>query len=151
VPNGTAVSGVGSQPDAGVVPVTPSSSSNSLCDGWWYHPVANVNFYKSDGKLQWHFYLTVLAQGELGPFVTVSIPFAYVNGLPINPPYAPHFEPSSYDFHSSMLNYQYIPGPGGGTLHSGDVVTLYWNMQGSTGQGAYRYLNCQVPAGYCPG
>ena len=129
-----------------VAAVTPNSTSNGLCSGWWYWPTANVYFWTaSGGTLNWDFYLPATAQGELGPFVTVSMPYAYVNGKPINPPYAPHYEPSSYDFHSSMRNYQYIPGPAGGTVKSGDVLTFYWWMAGSSGTDADRYITCTMP------
>jgi hypothetical protein len=46
-----------------------------------------------------------------------------------------------------MLNYRYIPGPAGGTLHQGDSVTLYWFINGTTGTNADRYITCRAPAG----
>jgi hypothetical protein len=97
------------------------------------------------GRLYWDFYLTHTAQATLGPVVTVTMPFAFVNGLAINPPYGPHVEPSTYDFHGSMDVITFI---GGGTrnIATGDIVTFFWLVMGAGGRGAYRYLTCSVPA-----
>ena len=142
---GSVIASNGAAIGAAPASALPYSTSNGLCSGWWYWPTGNVYFWTASGRLNWDFYLPAAAQGELGPFVTVSMPYALVNGHAINPPYAPHYEPSGYDFHSSMLTYQYIPGPGGGTIKSGDTITLYWFITGSSGTNADRYITCTMP------
>jgi hypothetical protein len=136
----------GSRPaDRSPADAASAAAATSTCSGWFHHAVSNVYFYKVGARLFWDFYLTNAAQTFLGPTVTVSMPFAYINGRPINPPYAPHSRPSWYDFHSSIERYQYIGG-GGGTIGRGQALTLYWWIAGSIpGRSADRYITCSIP------
>ena len=69
---------------------------------------------------------------------------ATVNGKAINPPYQPHTEVSTYNFHGSLWKYQIIGQRGTHTLATGNKVLLYWVIIGSSGEGAYRYIRCTV-------
>jgi hypothetical protein len=75
------------------------------------------------------------------------MPYAYINGQAINPPYAPHTRGSWYDFHASILSYGWQGRSGGGTIKSGEKLTLYWlaNSDEYSGRGADRYITCQIP------
>lgn len=121
-----------------------STSGTPACRGAFYHPVSNVYFRMLSGYLNWDFYLTNTARAYLGSPVTVTMPFAYVNGRPINPPYGPHPRVNTYDFHASFRTYNYIGG-GGGTLKSGDTVTLFWFIVGQDGHEAFRTITCRIP------
>lgn len=124
---------------------TPQTSANGLCTGTFTNKVANVPFQRSKaGSLTWGFKLTKIAIEKLGPVVTVSMPTATVNGKAINPPYTPHTEVSTYNFHSSLWKYQIIGQRGTHELGTGNKVLLYWVIIGSTGEGAYRYIRCTV-------
>lgn len=123
------------------------------CNGWFYGiPDANVDLAEvslGSGNigLQWAFYLTNAARQKFGSPVTVSMPYAKVNGAGINPPYAPHTEPSDYNFHSSLYAYT-IKGQSHPTAHylrSGNIVQLYWNIASQNGSGdGYALLTCSV-------
>lgn len=127
-------------------PASPSTPSNGLCAGNWGNTVANVTFQRATtGGLAWAFRLTKVAIERLGPVVEVTMPTATVDNKAINPPYSPHTQSSTYNFHSSLYYYQYI---GSGTKHAvktGDKILLYWVIVGSTGEGAYRYVRCTIP------
>lgn len=74
------------------------------------------------GRLFWH----VKVSANMGLFAQAYMAAASVNGRAINPPYGAHDRFLPYDFHSSMLTYNYMGEPGGGTLHAGDVVQFTW-------------------------
>ncbi|MGW4423346.1 hypothetical protein [Streptosporangium sp. NPDC004631] len=120
--------------------------ANGLCTGTWNHPVSAVQFQRAPGgTLAWGFWFTTQAKAALGPVATVSMPFSYVNGRSINPPYRPHTQSSGYNFHGSLRNYQFTGG-GGGTIQTGNNVTFYWYAVGSRpGSAADRYITCKVP------
>jgi hypothetical protein len=124
-----------------------ATPSDTLCTGTWNGTTATVIYRRSpDGRLDWSFFISNQTRLFLGPTVAVSMPFAYVNGLAINPPYQEHDEVNTYDFHSSIRNVQFI----GGTtrlLATGDILTLYWLMYGFvTDNAADAYVVCKVPA-----
>jgi len=142
-----ALAGADTASDAAAAVQPQAVGGTPACQGAYYHPVSNVYFRTLFGPtLNWDFYLTNVSRSQLGFLVTVSMPFALVNGRAINPPYAPHSRFSTYDFHGSFSRYQLI-GAGGqtGTLRSGDVVTLFWTIAGLTGASAYRYTACRIP------
>lgn len=120
--------------------------ANGLCTGTWNHAVSAVQFQRATGgTLAWGFWFTTQAITILGPTVTVSMPYAYVNGAAINPPYQPHTQGTGYNFHGSLNNYQFIGG-GSGTIQTGNNVTFYWYAIGSRpNSAADRYITCQVP------
>jgi hypothetical protein len=125
--------------------VNTNAASIDLCVGAWTNVTSTVTIQRApDGTLAWGFRLSRKAMALLGPVVTVSMPFALVNGRPIAPPYAPHTEENTYNFHSSMNNYQFIGG-GGGALQTGDLVAFYWGMRGTTDTAAFHFMICQVP------
>ncbi|MFD9818908.1 hypothetical protein [Streptomyces violascens] len=123
-----------------------STPANKLCTGAWTHPVSTVTFQRATGgTLAWGFKLSNTARANLGPTVTVTMPYAYVNGKSINPPYGPHTAISTYNFHGSMNKYQFTGG-GGGAIATGNKVTFYWFLKGSKpNTAADRYITCQVP------
>lgn len=130
---------------AASISTVPRTQRNGLCTGTWSNVVANVTFQRSkNGALTWGFKLTRVAIGKLGPVVEVTMPTATVNGHAINPPYSPHTEPSTYNFHSSFYKYHRV-GDGDHTLATGNKILLYWVIFGSTGTNAYRYVRCTVP------
>ncbi|MEU6974136.1 hypothetical protein AB0A71_41775 [Kitasatospora aureofaciens] len=120
--------------------------ANTLCTGTWTHPVSTVQFQRArGGTLAWSFKLSNAAKSALGPVVTVTMPFSYVNGRAINPPYGPHTQPNWYNYHGSLNSFQFIGG-GGGTIQTGNKVTFYWYLKGSKPRtAADRYITCQVP------
>ncbi|MFI5531300.1 hypothetical protein ACIA8O_22490 [Kitasatospora sp. NPDC051853] len=122
------------------------SPGDTLCTGTWTHAVSTVQFQRAaGGTLAWSFKLSNASQSALGPTVTVTMPYAYVDGKAVNPPYGPHTEPNWYNFHGSMNGYQFIGG-GGGTIQTGNKLTFYWFLKGSTpNTAADRYITCQVP------
>jgi hypothetical protein len=126
---------------------SPRTPSDFLCTGTWNHEVSTVNFQRAPaGTLQWGFWLTNNLKAQIGPVATVSMPLAYVNDRPIYPAYQPHTRESSYNFHASLNNYNFIAG-GSGTIQTGDKVTLYWFIQGANPNvKANRYITCAVPA-----
>lgn len=126
-----------------------ATPQDTLCTGTWIPGGnANVIFRRSaDGRLDWRYLLTNKSKLFLGPTVAVSMPFAYLNGRPINPPYQEHVEANSYDFHSSVRNVQFT-GAGGGSrpIATGDVLTMYWFMYGmANGNAADAYVICEIP------
>ncbi|MEU2491054.1 hypothetical protein [Streptomyces sp. NPDC007883] len=120
--------------------------ANKLCTGAWTHAVSTVTFQRATGgTLAWGFKLSRTARTNLGPTVTVSMPYAYVNGKAVNPPYGPHTAVNTYNFHGSMKKYQYVGG-GSGTIATGNKVTFYWFLKGSRpNSAADRYITCKVP------
>lgn len=120
--------------------------ANKLCTGTWTHAVSTVTFQRaSGGTLAWGFKLSNTARANLGPTVTVTMPYAYVNGKAVNPPYGPHTAISTYNFHGSMNKYQHVGG-GSGTIATGNKLTFYWFLKGSKpNSAADRYITCQVP------
>lgn len=120
--------------------------ANKLCTGTWNHAVSTVTYQRAPGgTLAWGFWLTNTAKANLGPVATVSMPYAYVNGKAINPPYSPHTQGSGYNFHGSMNRYQFIGGSAG-TIATGNKLTFYWFIKGSKpNTAADRYITCQVP------
>ncbi|MFC5804781.1 hypothetical protein [Streptomyces formicae] len=122
---------------------TPASK---LCTGTWTHAVSTVTFQRATGgTLAWGFKLSHTARANLGPTVTVTMPYAYVNGKAVNPPYGPHTALSTYNFHGSVKKYQYVGG-GSGTIATGNKVTFYWFLKGSKpNSAADRYITCKVP------
>jgi hypothetical protein len=125
--------------------VNTKTSASDLCVGAWTSEVSTVTFQRApEGTLAWGFKLSNQARALLGPVVTVTMPYSYVNGRPISPPYSPHMEENTYNFHSSMNHYRLIGG-GGGSLQTGDRVTFFWLIRGSTDTAAYRLILCQVP------
>ena len=106
---------------------------------------SNVYFYMSGKRLYWDFYLTPYAWDWLGDEVYATMPQAQLNGRAINPPYGPHREVVTYDFHSSILTYQHIGG-GAGTIKRGDRLWMFWEFIGSIpGHGAWRAISCKIP------
>ncbi|MBV9943412.1 MAG: hypothetical protein JO262_14910 [Solirubrobacterales bacterium] len=123
----------------------PNTPSDHWCTGWWRNRVANVYFYKSGGRLFWDFYLTPASWDWLGAEVYAEMPQAQLNGRAINPPYGPHNEPVTYDFHASIYRYNFLGG-GGGTIKRGDYLWMYWEFLGSNpGHGAWRSVGCWIP------
>jgi hypothetical protein len=124
---------------------TFATPADDLCTGRWGGGHADVYFRRDTyGRLYWDFYLTSTARSELGSPVTVSMPFTYVNGNPINPPYQPHTRENTYNFHSSMYSYGYTGRSGGGIIKTGDRLTFYWRMEGN-GLALTKYITCKVP------
>jgi hypothetical protein len=125
-------------------PASPATPATGYCDGRFPNDVSNIDFSYSGYRLNWDFYLTTASQGFLGSPVEVTMPQAKVNGVAIQPPYGPHTEPNSYDFHSSLLNYNKLGG-GSGTIQPGDTLYMYWDIYSFDGSGnaAYRYVNCR--------
>lgn len=132
--------------------VTPQTATVG-CTGWWFNGVANVllqetNLGGTARAVAWGFFLTNQARDYLGPVATVSMPFTYVNGGGINPPYGPHTESVYYNFHGSLSRYVIIGAirPTLIQLQAGDTLTLYWliNSNSQSGHGAYRYITCRV-------
>lgn len=126
--------------------VSAAAAGLRNCQGAFYNVVSNVYFRMLSGRLNWDFYLTHEARALLGSPVTVSMPFALINGRAINPPYGPHTRPNTYDFHATMRTYTFI-GDGTHTIRAGDKLTMYWLIIGSpsSGKGAYRYITCRIP------
>lgn len=120
--------------------------ANKLCTGTWTHAVSTVTFQRAaGGTLALGFKLSNTARANLGPTVTVTMTYSYVNGKAINPPYGPHTAISTYNFHGSMKKYQYVGG-GSGSIATGNKVTFYWFLKGSKpNSAADRYITCQVP------
>ena len=107
--------------------------------------MSSVYFYSSGGRLYWDFYLTTTSWAWLGDTVYAEMPQVQVNGRAINPPYGPHNELVTYDFHSSIYGYQFIGG-GSGTIRSGNSLWMYWEFLGSIpGHGAWRSISCRIP------
>jgi hypothetical protein len=126
--------------------LSPATPGNGLCTGTWTNVVANVTFQRSkNGSLTWGFKLTRVAIGKLGAIVEVTMPTATVAGHAINPPYSPHTEPSTYNFHGSLYRYNRIGSSHVYTLATGNKILLYWVIFGETGTDAYRYIRCTVP------
>lgn len=121
--------------------------ANKLCTGTWTHAVSTVTFQRaSGGTLAWGFKLSNTARANLGSPVTVTMPYAYVNGKAVTPPYGPHTAISTYNFHGSMNKYQYVGG-GSGTIATGNKLTFYWFLKGSKpNSAADRYITCQPEA-----
>ncbi|WP_158708619.1 hypothetical protein [Streptomyces bikiniensis] len=85
--------------------------ANKLCTGTWTHAVSTVTFQRaSGGTLARGLELSHTARANLGSPVTVTMPYAYVNGKAVNPPYGPHTAISTYNFHGSMNKYQHVGG-----------------------------------------
>ncbi|MFH8749200.1 hypothetical protein ACH4GK_21140 [Streptomyces rimosus] len=120
--------------------------ANKLCTGTWKHAVSTVTFQRAHGgTLAWGFKLSHTSRANLGSPVVVSMPYAYVNGKSINPPYSPHTAVNTYNFHGSMKKYQYTGG-GSGTIATGNKVTFYWFLKGAKpNTAADRYITCKVP------
>jgi hypothetical protein len=126
--------------------LSPATPGNGLCTGTWTNVVANVTFQRSTGgSLTWGFKLTRVAIGKLGGIVEVTMPTATVNGHAINPPYSPHTEPSTYNFHGSLYHYNRIGSSHRYTIATGNKILLYWVIFGDTGTDAYRYVRCTIP------
>ncbi|MFB5762750.1 hypothetical protein [Paenibacillus medicaginis] len=121
------------------------------CQGTFYNEVSNIpvqvaNAGGDNRSLAWGFNLTPTARTLLGSTVIVSMISATVNGNSINPPYVPHTNTSTYNFHGSLKNYNYIGQSGGGTLKKNDTVYFYWTITSVKDPkvGAYRYIRCRV-------
>ncbi|WP_225802342.1 hypothetical protein [Streptomyces sp. NK15101] len=113
--------------------------ANKLCTGTWTHAVSTVTFQRASGGT------LATARANLGSPVTVAMPYAYVNGKAITPPYGPHTAISTYDFHGSMNTYQCVGG-GSGTIATNNKLTFYWFLKGSKPHSAAdRHITCQVP------
>ena len=124
-----------------------SSATDGKCTGLWPHPVSNVYFRTaSDGRLYWDYRLSPSTRATLGSEVTTLMTAASVNNRSINPPYNPHTRVSTYNFHGSMINYQYIGRSGGGTIKNGDWLLLTWFSVGVLNPRAVatRTIACQV-------
>jgi hypothetical protein len=127
-------------------PGSPSTPKNGQCAGAWGNSVATVVFQRAKtGGLAWAFKLTRVAIEKLGPVVEVTMPTATLNNKAINPPYSPHTQSSTYNFHSSLYYYQYIGSGAKHVIKTGNTILLYWVIFGSTGEGAYRYVRCTIP------
>jgi hypothetical protein len=127
----------------------PPDDGIPSCSRTFYHEVSTVPMQVANAggdyrSLMWGFNLTTATASLLGPTVTVSMPAATINGRTINPPYAPHTEPATYNFHGSLKNYQYIGGSY--TLKKYDVVYFNWLVKSvkDPTKGAYRYVKCRV-------
>jgi hypothetical protein len=127
-------------------PQVPQTPANGQCTGEWRNSVSNV-FYRrgTSGRLYWDFYLTKLAIERLGPVVAVDIVSASINGKAINTPYSEHVKAATYDFHGSLLKYNYFRSKKGGTITTGERLEFIWFIEGSSGEGAYRYTICKIP------
>lgn len=137
-------SGVGA-PAALAPSATPNDSSTGRCNGWFDQAVSNVYFHTVGYRLYWDFYLTTPAQGFLGSPVEVTMPQAQINSRPINPPYGPHIQPSSYDFHASIQNFSYIGG-GSSAIQPGEKLWMFWDIYSLDGSGnaAWRSISCTI-------
>ncbi|MGN9907552.1 hypothetical protein ACTMTJ_08375 [Phytohabitans sp. LJ34] len=85
---------------------TPQILADPACAGtftsWWSPAVITMRRSPAPvGRLDWNFLLTPTARLAFGPYLTVWIDRAYVNGREITSPYGPHFEVNTYDFHAS--------------------------------------------------
>lgn len=122
-------------------------------DAWHYGTYANAYFQRASfgsgnyGE-QWDFYLTNAARSELGSPVTVNIAYTYVTGVAANPPYSPHTQANTYDFHSSMSSWVPIGqrNPKPISLRLGNNLTIYWTINSTNGSGlsGYLYLSCTI-------
>ncbi|MCH1627410.1 hypothetical protein [Fredinandcohnia quinoae] len=97
-------------------------------------------------SLQWGFRIKESARTKFGSQVKVELKTARVNNKDINPPYAPHTNSPSYNFHGSMKNYQFKGIGGGGTLKKYDLV--YFHFTASSIQNYWEVtsieLKCRV-------
>jgi hypothetical protein len=156
---GSGLSGQGSAPPTQAqlqqLSASPATAAPTCGNpnAWHYGTYANAYFQRAsfgsgDYGEQWDLYLTSGARSDLGSPVKVSIAYTYVNGVAANPPYAPHTEVNTYDFHSSMSNWvpigQTHPTPI--DLHLGNNLTIYWNISSTNGSGltGYLYLSCTI-------
>ncbi|MGH7667256.1 MAG: hypothetical protein ACREN1_08120 [Candidatus Dormibacteria bacterium] len=135
----------------GAIDAIPVSAS--ACSGWFYNtPDASIQMFTDDlgaGNygLTWNFYLNSAAKDKLGSPVVVSMSYGLVNGTGINPPYAPHREAYTYNFHSSMGGYTYlgVRDPSTHYLRAGNTVQYYWNIASTDGRGdGYAIMTCTV-------
>lgn len=109
------------------------------------HDISIVSFQRArTGRLNWGFQLTQEARAYLGPLVTVSIPYAALNGRPILSPYSPHFRWSGYDFHGSLNDVNFVGG-GRDTIVVGDRLSLLWFIRSLNGRYAHRFITCRIP------
>jgi hypothetical protein len=124
---------------------SPFNAATGRCNDWFDQAVSNVYFHTVGYRLYWDFYLTTAAQGDLGSPVEVTMPQAQVNGRAIQPPYSPHTEASSYDFHSSIQNYNFLGG-GSSAIKEGDKLWMFWDIYSLDGSGnaAWRSISCTV-------
>jgi hypothetical protein len=131
---------------AAETPQVPRTPANGQCTGEWKNKVSNV-FYRrgTSGRLYWDFYLTDVAIEKLGPVVAVDIVAATIDGKAINTPYSEHVKAATYDFHGSLLKYNYFRSKKGGTIKTGDKLDFVWFIEGSSGEDAYRYTFCKIP------
>ncbi|KQX57465.1 MULTISPECIES: hypothetical protein [unclassified Streptomyces] len=123
------------------------TAANKLCTGTWAHAASTVTFQRAPGgTLAGGFKPSNTARANLGSPVTVTMPYAYVNGRAVNPPYSPHTAVSTCDFHGSMNKYRYVGG-GSGTIVTGNKLTFSWFLKGSKpSSAADRYVfTSQVP------
>jgi len=117
------------------------------CEGSKPTPAVVIYLIEDPHRLEWHLSITPYEEEHLGPIVTVWIALAGVNYYQINPPYSPHSEDVSYDFHGSLTSYTYLKSTkkrGGGILKRGDNVFLYWDFASVSRPGdiAWAYIDC---------
>lgn len=133
----------------GVAAPAAPAASVPQCKGEFKHPVSNVKFARMpNGRLTWSFHLTAAAKRNLGSLVNVSMPQAFVSNHEINPPYGPHTRSSSYDFHSSIKNYQRKGSGHNYTIKTNDEISFFWLIKSISHprSGAYRTITCKVPS-----
>jgi hypothetical protein len=130
----------------GAEPASPQTPKNGQCAGAWGNVVSNLVFQRAKtGGLAWGFFLTKIAQEKLGAVVTADITSATINNRAIHTPYSKHVQSSNYNFHSSLKNYEFIGSRVLHTIKTGDKLYLLWVIEGSSGEGAYRYVRCTIP------
>jgi hypothetical protein len=140
-----------STPVAVAAPAAPPAQTmaDPLCAGvftsWWSPAVITIRRSPAPvGRLDWNFVLTPLAKLAFGPYLTVQIDRAYINGREITSPYGPHFEVNTYDFHASMTRYNWKGSSGGGTIRTGDQLAMYWSLSSDTAYGQAAIV-CTIP------
>ncbi|MER2109250.1 MAG: hypothetical protein ABS949_20200 [Solibacillus sp.] len=130
--------------------VVQAQSYTDSCVGKFYgvdgDATATVQVAKSGTSrtLQWGLVLNPSAQSQYGSEVKTTLTTARVAYADINPPYTPHTEEPSYNFHGSLKNYQFLGKSGGGTLKVGDRVFLLFILKGSNGAQDKVEINCTV-------
>jgi hypothetical protein len=129
-----------------VVPkIAGATPADSQCTGMWHNSAVDVQ-YRTDfsGRVYWDTWLSAEAYAAHTSPVTVTMPYAYVNGQPINPPYGPHVMSKDYDYHGSALRVTFLGG-GSRDLLTGDELTLSWFLD-SAGASSFGQIRCTVPS-----
>lgn len=70
---------------------------------------------------------------------------AIINYYKINPPYAPHTQPSSYDFHGSIYYYNRLGSSARFNIRRGDRLSFTWFATGTNPRVVVtRRVDCNI-------